>query len=72
MLDGLPCPGGDWKSVFEQLKVVQDLDLPPDIIINLKVQMWVMLFTVSMLYRHVANMINLTTFVSLHMQYLNW
>ena len=37
VLDGLPSPGQHWKSVPEQVQLLQDLDLPPDIIINLKV-----------------------------------
>ena len=40
VLDGVPSPEGEWKSMKEQLQVVQDLDPPPDIIINLKVQFY--------------------------------
>ena len=37
VLDGLPSTGRDWKSVSDQVQLLQDLDLPPDIIVNLKV-----------------------------------
>ena len=37
VLDGLPSAGRDWKSVSDQVQLLQDLDLPPDIIVNLKV-----------------------------------
>ena len=37
VLDCLPSPSSEWKSVAEQVKYVTNLENRPDVIINLKV-----------------------------------
>jgi len=40
VLDCLPSMTTGWKSVEEQLSFLKELDLKPDVIINLKVQVY--------------------------------
>ena len=37
VLDGIPTSSTDWKPVPDQVQLLQELDMPPDVIINLKV-----------------------------------
>ena len=36
-MDGIPTSNTDWKPVPDQVQLLQELDMPPDVIINLKV-----------------------------------
>ncbi|CAI8010883.1 Adenylate kinase 9 [Geodia barretti] len=37
VLDGIPTSSTDWKPVPNQVQLLQELDMPPDVIINLKI-----------------------------------